>query len=303
MQPLPQPSEVASRSFWNGSFAAWYLDHAYTHDSKGYPFYELRHQAVLRVLADRKPGIFFEVGFGKGAMIAALLDAGWRGGGCDFGVKQHAYAQERLGARRGLELGLLLEGVNALSSLGRESLDLVVCLGPLEYLNENEAKWAFREMRRVLRTGGLVVTAHANMLPDLLSMDVFTVEAFSTIMSRLHATGKSSFGDVDFRTAVARRFSPTSLLDSKSIRTQVGTRSENPLWVADDLLSYGFKLEAIRYNRLIDLPPFLERSLNLAQTVGTAWDSEEAVNLTQYAPWVCSGFVTFSTTIELEVVS
>jgi len=72
-----------------------------------------------------------------------------------------------------------LGSVERLAPLESESIDLVLCVNTLNYLDEDGQDEFFREAHRILRRGGHLVVMTGNELLDLFALNSGTADFFS----------------------------------------------------------------------------------------------------------------------------
>jgi SAM-dependent methyltransferase len=95
----------------------------------------------------------FDVGCGYGALLYALLDAGYRNLSGVDGSREQVVAAQRLGLSQVRQGDLL----TALASTSSNSLDLVVAFDVLEHLFKDEVMQFMDHFHRILRPGGRVL--------------------------------------------------------------------------------------------------------------------------------------------------
>lgn len=120
-------------------------------------FFNMRVQRVLEILGEVDGGDLLEVGCGPGPIVQRLLDRGFRYYGVDVSegmIEECARRFADAGAAR-FEVG----DARRLDYPARK-FDVVLCLGMIEYVAEEEA--VIRELARVLKPGGLLVISGIN---------------------------------------------------------------------------------------------------------------------------------------------
>jgi len=112
-----------------------------------------RFRSDLRYLQDRKPGRLLDVGCGNGAFLAQAAARGWRVFGQEFDAKAASVAADLSGAD--VQVGSLMDiGFDA------DFFDAVTLSNVLEHL-PNPIQ-VMREIKRILRPGGLLVSISPN---------------------------------------------------------------------------------------------------------------------------------------------
>ncbi|OGR24811.1 MAG: hypothetical protein A2X83_02765 [Desulfuromonadales bacterium GWD2_54_10] len=97
-----------------------------------------------------------DVGCGPGVILEAMLARGHNVSGIDLSEDMVREANERLG------FSLCVKGDIEALPFANESLDVVLCLGVLPYLREEQN--GVSEMSRVLRKGGLAIVVMPNLI-------------------------------------------------------------------------------------------------------------------------------------------
>ena len=179
----------------------------------------------------RRLGRLLDVGCGGGHVMEALLAKGWDAVGCDFSPRMVAFARKRLAEVGRSEATVAEHFATDLSAFNDEAFDAALCLGPLEYLNEDEALRAYAEIRRVLKPGGLLLCAHINALFDLFTLDGYTVAFLGRLLTETYAMTECEGRRLE--QALQRRLGCDADDGAKrSLRTRVPTRADNPLRLA-----------------------------------------------------------------------
>jgi hypothetical protein len=114
-------------------------------------------------------------------------------------------------------------------------------------------------MNRLLKPGAWALTAHINALFDFVALDAFTAAALSNLVRAAGIAPEPSVAQVEER--IRNRMGPALAAGSRSIRTQVATRSDNPLNIAEMLRAAGLGLADVAYYRFHAAPPFIEGAL------------------------------------------
>ena len=113
-----------------------------------------RMEVVLALVGDG-PGEVLDAGMGGGRILAELARSGWTVSGIDASIEMVSVARKQLQGRAARVEQASIE----LLPFADESFDAVVATGVLEYA---DVQRAVRELRRVLRPGGLAVVSYPN---------------------------------------------------------------------------------------------------------------------------------------------
>ena len=273
--PLTAASESDALRFWNETFFETFCRIAYRYGADPavpYPFYEIRRDHVLSLLNQREVGRLLDVGCGGGHVMEALRTRGWSSEGCDFSPRMLAFARQRLSGAGWNDAPLRVCAATDLSAYSDGTFDAVLCLGPIEYLAEEEARRAYDEMRRVLLPQGVLVCAHINALFDLFTLDGFTADFLICSLGKTYRMAPEAQAEI--AVALNRRLGGGDR--SGSIRSRVATRTDNPLSIGDTLDRCGFKLQDKLFYRFYMAPPAVLRALGRHEAEAVTFEQELA---------------------------
>lgn len=288
--------EVEARRFWDEEFFETFRRIAYRfgiEPDAPYPFYEIRRDHVVDWLGKRRPGRLLDLGCGGGHVMETLLERGWKAVGCDFSPRMVAFARERLASAGWSESAVEERSATDLSAYEAASFDVVLCLGPIEYLDEEEAAGAYAGIRRVLRRNGIMICAHINGLFDLFTLDRYTAEFLEGLLARTYRMSPNRRADLARGLREHLGTGPETARNAdNSLRSRVPTRADNPLTIAEVLNRFGFKLDDRRFYRFYTAPPAVARALSLPET--EAIDDEQRLAEGWPGHILASSFLTFS---------
>lgn len=181
-----------------------------------------------------------DFGCGDGAFTEYLLSEGAHVEGVDVDATMVHAAEMRLRSRWP-EVKLRRGGVEALSELPSSSVDHLVALNVLAYLDRDDEQTFYEQAARSLRRGGSLTVTHSNELFDMFTFNRYTVEFF-----RRNFSLSSTMSNV------------SSLLvhPDKPDRRVFGVR-ENPLAYRHKLLEFGFREVQQEFAILHTEPPLL----------------------------------------------
>lgn len=111
--------------------------------------------------ADNQCLNILDVGCGPGVMLEAMSALGHNARGIDLSEDMVQEANTRLGCS-GQAHSLCIKGDIEALPFANESMDVVLCLGVLPYLREDQK--GISEMNRVLRKGGLAIVVMPNLI-------------------------------------------------------------------------------------------------------------------------------------------
>lgn len=126
--------------------------------TQGHSF-RIRRQRVFEMIQEIPPGHALDIGCGPGVMVEGLRSRGHEVCGIDLAENMIRECRNRFGSNSGMrfETGKI-EAIPA----ENEEFDLIICMGVVEYLPDDEI--AIREMRRVLKPGGTVLISCPNRI-------------------------------------------------------------------------------------------------------------------------------------------
>lgn len=142
---------VVRKVDWNER-AAGYID------EMSNPYHAHRRkvlQAMIPESALQPEASIFDFGCGDGSFPPYFLDAGANVAGCDVVPAMIDVARERLGERYSFDGSLLVTGgVEAITDVQSNSLDGMLALNVLAYLNPEEEEQFYKQAHRTIREGG-----------------------------------------------------------------------------------------------------------------------------------------------------
>ncbi len=129
---------------------------AYRGTSSTAHFFTMRLRRVRELLTDCPAGSVLDVGCGPGMMFRYLLDRGFECFGVDLSPNMIEECRRQFGAERAAHFAVgKIEGL----AFPDSSLDLILCLGVIEYV---DADAALQELVRVLKPSGTLVVSMLN---------------------------------------------------------------------------------------------------------------------------------------------
>ena len=237
-----------------------------------------------------------DIGCGAGEMLERLVALGVPPenlAGVDYSPSMVEKARARLTARGLGAITLTPSDATSLRETPDASLDLVLSIQVYGYISRELEDRYYGEANRVLRPGGFLITAEANCLFDLFTLNRFTV-AFHRENFLTQAFQGDSLEAVSGRLAglltkpeLPPRPAPVenganyvaSLLSDAgtrytSHREQTFTKRENPLVYGQILRRHGFDLRDLAFYHFHACPPlFFYEQPELERTAETLEDS------------------------------
>lgn len=122
-------------------------------------FFNRRKQIVLGALEGLEGGRLLDVGCGPGMMARPCHERGFAYVGIDISAGMVAEARRRFGEQSGINF---IVGRMQSLPFQRDSFDVILCMGALEYLATDDAARSVGEMTRVLDEEGLLIASFLN---------------------------------------------------------------------------------------------------------------------------------------------
>ena len=212
--------------------------------------------------ANLKPGArILDMGCGLGANACYLASFGFQVTAFDASEKGIERGQE-LARRLGLDNNVtFVQGdETTIGSIDSRSLDAVIGMGFVYYLDEAGRDYTYRQARRVLRSGGILALTLSNALFAAFSLNNTSLDFWANLI-RARAPEIT-----DARDRLAAHITvPEREPAPGSISARYGIHADNPLEYASVAKRYGLSLERILYPDSHLLPPFLEAQMEPAK--------------------------------------
>ena len=128
----------------------------------------LSTQELLEFIEPRSTDVLFDAGCGTGVNVLLLHSKVQRIVAMDYSESAIARCQRHIAARKITNVDLMHGDVTDVP-LPDASADIVLCMSVLQYLNDAEARRAFAEFARILRSRGTVILHVKNISSLYLS--------------------------------------------------------------------------------------------------------------------------------------
>jgi ubiquinone/menaquinone biosynthesis C-methylase UbiE len=218
-----------------------------------------------------------DIGCGAGEMLERLVQMGVPAAnltGVDYSPQMVEKARTRLAARGLGDIALAPADATKLSDIPDGSLDVVLSIQVYGYISRELEAGYYGEANRVLRPGGFLITAEANCLFDLFTLNRFTVgfhrenflahgfqnDQLAAVSQRL--AGLLTKPELPPRPAVVEagaNYVASLLQDAgtkyTSHREQTFTKRENPMVYGKQLQQHGFRLNDLAFYHFHACPP------------------------------------------------
>src|SRR3990172_8013847 len=227
------------------------------------------HRAMLtdrHIIASYPKGSrIIEAACGNGFNSCYLASLGY--GVRAFDVSDTAVEKaERLAADLGMAQGMhRLSDHGFLGTLEDKSVDVVIALGLMRYLDDNARDYIYKEAARVLRPGGVLIVSNDNLLFEMFALNEGTIRFWSETIAAFSGADKL-FPGRKLEDVLAENYPlPKRQYAAHSVSKNIKRHSENPLEFHKLAERYGFRLEKIAYPDSHMLPPLLEKKVDTTE--------------------------------------
>ncbi|HEY4707723.1 MAG TPA: class I SAM-dependent methyltransferase [Thermodesulfobacteriota bacterium] len=227
------------------------------------------HRAMLTdryIIANYPKGSrVIEAACGNGFNACYLASLGY--GVTAFDVSESGIEQaRRLAADLGLPSGMhRLSDHGFLGTLPDKSVDAVVALGLMRYLDEGARDFIYRQAARALKPGGVFIVSNDNLLFETFAMNEGTISFWSEMISSFSGAGRL-FPGRKLEEVLSETYPlPKRLYAAHSVSRNIKRHSENPLEFHKLAARYGLRLEKVAYPDSHLLPPLLEKRVDAAE--------------------------------------
>ena len=222
----------------------------------------VRLRMTLDILKQYPAGTMLDAGCGAGATTKAFVDAGWDVEAVDNAINMVAETNAHLESTGYAGCRARQASITDLGLFPDNHFDAVTCLGVLYYIEQDEL--AYREFRRILKPGGILICSVQNEFFDLFTFNRYTHRFFTRHFFPLIDGGTAERTEelhAALRSLMTHPDAPAKH-DSGSARDAVFTRQENPLAFPAKLAEFGFAtISGPYYHGIHLLPPLIEKIL------------------------------------------
>ena len=259
----------------------------YTKKTGYYPANLYRLDLTKKIIDQQlSPGSsVLDAGCGTGEILVYLLEKQHKAYGCDLSQKMLDVCSKKIEEHH-LKTEIAKTSLEDLSMYKDKSFDAVFAMGVFPYIPEDRESACYAEINRVLKPGGLFVSAHENELFDLFSFNKYTLRFFErNIFPPIEQVSPdAALKELKSRlaTLIQHPTEPETADPLKAPRNIIFTKPENPLIYDKKIKTYGFELEDVEYYHFHSLPPLLRNDdSNLMQIsekmegrFATTWQAE-----------------------------
>ena len=216
-----------------------------------------RDEILLNILAQHPANArILDYGCGQGRLLGELLNRGYDAYGYEPSQGMGDIATTHFVSPDRIYIG----SEDVLSAFAGEKYDLVLLMGVMQYLSDDERSEVLERVKSYLKPGGTLIATFQNGLFDLFTFNKYTVDA---VTNMLLAGQLSEQEALEVERAVGGLLTqPEAPAHSEwRARDNIFVRLENPLTVADYLSGNGFSMEHRWFYEWFGVPPLLSGPL------------------------------------------
>ena len=202
----------------------------------------------------------FDAGCGTGELLVYLLQEGYDASGCDISSEMVKITNDKI-SKISKKIPVLQTGLDDLSQIEDASFDAVFAMGVFPYIPEEIETKSYSELNRILKPGGMFISAHENELFDLFTFNKYSVKFFkkNVLPLIIQSSSDISHKDLvnDFENLISNPKAPQEKNALKAPRDLIFTKSENPIIFDKKLYSHGFIQQEQLFYHFHAAPPLL----------------------------------------------
>jgi len=150
-------------------------------------------------------------------------------------------------------------------NIENESIDVVIALGLMRYLREDDLDYIYKEVYRILRSKGTFILTNDNLLFDLFALNDGTIKFWANAIDSFSDAKKLLPGNSIVKSLEDKINLPKRKYSPHSVSKYIEKHVQNPLTYSKYVDQYGFKLKEIVYPDCHLLPPALENSVDIEE--------------------------------------
>ena len=148
-----------------------------------------------------------------------------------------------------------------LKNVQPESIDAVIGMGFIYYLDENARDQTYKEVSRVLTRNGIFALTLTNMFFDAFSLNNTSLTFWSSVINDFSPVQELLDKDVEGILGGHIK-TPIREIAKNSTSNKFGIHTDNPLLYQKFVDKYNFSVDEILYPDSNVLPPFLEKNVD-----------------------------------------
>jgi SAM-dependent methyltransferase len=148
-----------------------------------------------------------------------------------------------------------------LKNIESESVDAIIGMGFIYYLDEKARDETYKEVSRILKNNGIFALTLTNMFFDAFSLNNTSLSFWSSVINDF-SPAQNLFEESIEDVLNNHIKTPIREVAGGSISNRFGIHADNPILYEKFVERYGFSMDEILYPDSNILPPFLEKSAN-----------------------------------------
>lgn len=263
--------DAYSKDYWEKwpdvlrDLTAKYHDHSYVVSEKGKINNIFRAVLVFEYIKKHfLPGAaILDAGCGVGYNSCFLSKEGFQVqafDASDIGIQR----AKELASQNGLDPNIFVWGDHThLGKIPSESMDVVLAMGFVYYLDEDARDYCYRQIHRILKKGGRFLVTCKNHLFDIFSLNDTSLRFWEKMIDDFSPASKLLAPKTTLEALCEKVKVPQRIFEEKSISRRFNTLRDNPITYPNDIKPYGYEVEEILYPDSHLLPPALEVEVDL----------------------------------------
>lgn len=234
-----------------------------------------RDEILLNFLKGLPPNCrILDYGCGQGRLLGELLSRGYDAYGYEPSAGMGDIAVAHF-VKDG-EGRIFVGSDDMLSKLDGKKFDLVLLMGVMQYLSDEERVEVFRRCRGYLQPGGRIVATFQNGLFDLYTFNKYTIDAVTNMLLKglLSRDEQNLVGEKLGHLLTHPDAPPYS---ASRARDNIFVRLSNPLTAKKDLAEHGLVLESLYFYEWFGLPPLIAgQAADIAKRIKSTFEVKDA---------------------------
>jgi SAM-dependent methyltransferase len=265
-------SDVTAR-FFNDIFARSDAETTSTPETRLRSRDKLLLSHVLEPRRHKAPRII-DFGCGQGRLLGHIIASGFDAIGMEKHEGMRNAAEAELAAA-GSGDRILKGGVDEFAALPSASFDIVIMMGVLQYLSDDDYRKVTKAISRVLKPNGCFAATFQNAFFDLYTFNKYTMDFFiHQLVGPLVEPSQQKAVEKSLSELIANPDKPPYSPDRA--RDNVFVRLTNPLLLGDEFRSHGLELKEKYFYDFFGLPPLLQKHQAIAQGIASHFELERA---------------------------
>jgi 2-polyprenyl-3-methyl-5-hydroxy-6-metoxy-1,4-benzoquinol methylase len=225
--------------------------------------FSVRQELILNYIEKNvsKSSRILDCGCGTGEVLLSIAKKGYVIDGFDISNNMVDISQSKI-QKHNIQ-GVHIWKDNICEFETKQKYDVIIVMGVFQYLTKSLQQQAYQQIKKALKSNGLLIISYGNSIFGLFTFNKHTVEFFKDYIFPLHTWS-------DTKEVLESNIS--SLLTYSSKGRKKGKKSEtahgylslyltNPFTIKDELQSYGFKQQSLKFFHFHALPPLIKDRL------------------------------------------